>query len=185
MPTRAEQRRQTEDRILAAARKIFAERGYDRTTIRAIATSARTDPGLVMRYYGSKQALFAYVTRAERETERENAPPADPRAVPEFLITALRAKLTDEPVEFLAMLRSMLTHPESARDVCDTLNELQRQAAAALPGDDAALRVGLGGALMIGTIIGRYIMELDGLQDAPVDAIIERLRPAFEALLTS
>ena len=40
-PTRAEQRRRSEERILAAARQLFAEVGYDRTTIRAVASAGR------------------------------------------------------------------------------------------------------------------------------------------------
>ena len=57
--TRAQQRQQTEARILAAARRLFADLGYDRTTIRAVAASAGVDAGLVMHYFKSKDALFA------------------------------------------------------------------------------------------------------------------------------
>ncbi|MFG1604147.1 TetR family transcriptional regulator [Actinoplanes sp. NPDC049265] len=59
---RAEQRRRTEARILAAARHLFAAVGYDRTTIRAVAAAAEVDAGLVMHYFGSKDALFAQAT---------------------------------------------------------------------------------------------------------------------------
>src|SRR5689334_16166735 len=45
--------------ILEAARERFAADGYERATIRAIATQADIDPALVMRYYGSKEGLFA------------------------------------------------------------------------------------------------------------------------------
>src|SRR5919201_1321688 len=45
--------------ILAAARERFAADGYERATIRAIAKDARIDPAMVMRYYGSKERLFA------------------------------------------------------------------------------------------------------------------------------
>src|SRR5689334_16457158 len=61
-PTRAEQRRNTEARILDQARRLFAESGYDRTTIRAVATAADVDPGLVMHYFRSKEELFARAT---------------------------------------------------------------------------------------------------------------------------
>ena len=54
-------REATAARILAAARSLFAQRGYERTTIRAIATRARVDPSLVMQHYSSKDALFALV----------------------------------------------------------------------------------------------------------------------------
>src|SRR5262249_52985683 len=45
--------------ILAAARERFAAEGYERATIRAIAADAAIDPAMVMRYYGSKEKLFA------------------------------------------------------------------------------------------------------------------------------
>ena len=51
--TRAEQRRRTEARILTAARQMFADVGYDRTTIRAVAAAVGVDAGLVMHYFGS------------------------------------------------------------------------------------------------------------------------------------
>src|SRR5262245_60443350 len=45
--------------ILAAARVRFAADGYDRATIRSIAADAGIDPAMVMRYYGTKDKLFA------------------------------------------------------------------------------------------------------------------------------
>jgi AcrR family transcriptional regulator len=49
----------TRARILEAARRRFARRGYGGTTIRAVAADAGIDPAMVMRYYGSKDGLFA------------------------------------------------------------------------------------------------------------------------------
>src|SRR3954469_13789135 len=45
--------------ILAAARQRFAESGFERATIRAIAADANIDPSMVMRYFGNKDELFA------------------------------------------------------------------------------------------------------------------------------
>lgn len=47
--------------IEAAARRLFAEQGYERTVIRDIAAAADIDPAMVMRYFGSKERLFAEV----------------------------------------------------------------------------------------------------------------------------
>ena len=58
-------RRTSEDTkatILAAARERFAADGYDRATIRAIASDADIDPSMVMRYYGNKDKLFTAAT---------------------------------------------------------------------------------------------------------------------------
>ena len=48
--------------ILKAAQELFAELGYARTTVRDIAARAAIDPAMVMRYFGSKDALFARAT---------------------------------------------------------------------------------------------------------------------------
>ncbi|MFZ1103905.1 MAG: helix-turn-helix domain-containing protein, partial [Hyphomicrobiaceae bacterium] len=45
--------------ILTAARELFAAHGYERTTVRDIAARASIDAAMVMRYFGSKDALFA------------------------------------------------------------------------------------------------------------------------------
>lgn len=50
--------RETRARILAAAKHRFATDGYERTTIRAVATDAAIDPSMVMRYFKSKDKLF-------------------------------------------------------------------------------------------------------------------------------
>src|ERR1700689_3155487 len=58
---RAEQRRRTEARILDAATQVFFSAGYDRATIRAVASAAEVDAGPVMHYFGSKQELYRRV----------------------------------------------------------------------------------------------------------------------------
>jgi hypothetical protein len=50
--------RTTRDTILDAARPLFAERGFNGTTIRDIADAAGVSPALVMKLTGSKAALF-------------------------------------------------------------------------------------------------------------------------------
>src|SRR6185312_12108963 len=106
MSTRAEQRRNTEARILEAAKRMFADLGYERTTIRGVAAAAGVDGGLVMHYFGSKVELF---TRAA-ELSAEPDPSGPPDQVAEQLLASLARRLHDEPVGSLAVLRSMLTH---------------------------------------------------------------------------
>ena len=52
LPVRVLRSQPTRDRILAAARLIFARDGYERTTIRAVAAEAAINPAMVMRYFG-------------------------------------------------------------------------------------------------------------------------------------
>src|SRR5256885_13638653 len=72
--SRAEQRRRTEARILGAATQVFFSAGYDRTTIRAVASGAGVDAGLVMHYFGSKQELYRRVIDAAPVPEVSGTP---------------------------------------------------------------------------------------------------------------
>jgi AcrR family transcriptional regulator len=177
--SRAEQRRRTQDRILVAARRLFAEHGYDRTTIRAVAAEANTDPGLVMRYFESKEKLFARVAVVDRHEPIGGTP----EQVAELLLAMLGAKVAAEPVGALAAVRSMFTHPEAAREVREAMLGEQRQAAGTMPAEDADLRAGLIGALTLGTVIGRYLLGLDGLRDAPPERIVALLRRSFHSIV--
>ena len=51
----------TRERIAVAARSLFADLGYERTTFRGIAAAAGVDPALVVHFYGSKDELFRQV----------------------------------------------------------------------------------------------------------------------------
>ena len=48
----------TRERILLAARQIFSRHGFGETGVRDIARRADVSPGLVSRYFGSKEGLF-------------------------------------------------------------------------------------------------------------------------------
>jgi AcrR family transcriptional regulator len=52
---------------LKSAGQLFAELGYDKTTIRLIADAASVDPKLVMHYFGSKQKLFMSTVKVPTE----------------------------------------------------------------------------------------------------------------------
>src|SRR5919202_2219610 len=48
----------TRGAILDAARRRFADAGYDGASIRAIAADAGVDPAVVLHFFGSKDGLF-------------------------------------------------------------------------------------------------------------------------------
>src|SRR5918999_5397431 len=48
----------TREAILAAASRTFAQHGYDRASLRAIAAEAGVDQKLIAYFFGSKQQLF-------------------------------------------------------------------------------------------------------------------------------
>lgn len=45
--------------IVRAAKQCFAQKGYDRATMREIGLIANVDPSLIVHYFGNKEQLFA------------------------------------------------------------------------------------------------------------------------------
>ncbi|MEV4512228.1 TetR family transcriptional regulator [Dactylosporangium sp. NPDC049525] len=179
-PTRAQQRHQTEARILTAARQMFAELGYDRTTIRAVASAAGVDAGLVMHYFGSKDQLFSRAA----ELPADQLHMGTPEQVAEALLTSLANRLDSEPVASLAVLRSMLTNTDAAERYRAAAEPQLSQITAAIPTADAEIRASLLSAIVHGVIIERYLLRLGGLANAAPEQIIDLLRPCFQTLAT-
>ncbi|WP_248964209.1 TetR/AcrR family transcriptional regulator [Sphaerisporangium perillae] len=101
----------------------------------------------------------------------------------ERLLETLGVKLSGLPPTSLAMMRSMLTHPEAASSARAALGGQIDQIGAALPGDDARLRAALVTSVMIGVTIGHQLLDLDPLRDAPREEIERLMRPCLLALL--
>src|SRR5437588_8367328 len=49
---------ETREQILSTARRLFAENGYEGTTIRGIAAEAGVNPALVHHFFGTKEQVF-------------------------------------------------------------------------------------------------------------------------------
>jgi AcrR family transcriptional regulator len=176
--SRAEQRRRTEARILDAATQVFFSAGYDRATIRAVASAARVDAGLVMHYFGSKQELFQRVIDAAPVPEVSGAP----GQAAEQLLASLADRLANEPVASLALLRSMLTNPEAASAAGAGIARYQAQIARAIPADDADLRAAIISAITLGITVSRHLIKSDELASANPAQVIELLRPCMLSL---
>ena len=61
---KAEEQQHTKERIIAAAAKVLAERGYEATTLREISREAQAAPGLVHYYFGGKDHLLVEALQA-------------------------------------------------------------------------------------------------------------------------
>src|SRR5215813_587030 len=60
----SEEQQRTKERIIAAASKVLAEKGYDATTLREISREAQAAPGLVHYYFGGKDELLSQALQA-------------------------------------------------------------------------------------------------------------------------
>jgi AcrR family transcriptional regulator len=176
--SRAEQRRRTETRILDAATQVFFSAGYDRATIRAVASAAGVDAGLVMHYFGSKQELFRRVIDAVPVSEVSAAP----GQAAEQILAGLADRLESEPVASLTLLRSMLTNPEAAAAASAGIARYQARIASAIPADDADLRAAIISAITLGLTVSRHLLKSDVLATAEPAQVIRLLRPVMLSL---
>jgi AcrR family transcriptional regulator len=176
--SRAEQRRRTEARILDAASQIFLTAGYDRATIRAVASAAGVDAGLVMHYFESKQELFRRVIDAAPIPEAGGAP----GQAAEQILATLAGRLASEPAASLALLRSMLTSPEAASAASTAMARYQAQIARAIPAGDAGLRAAIISAIILGIMVSRHLIKSDELATADPAEVITLLRPCMLSL---
>lgn len=83
-------REASRDRILESALRLFAEHGYERTSIRMIAREAGISQGLTYNYFASKEALLRAIFERSMEDVRMSfggaAAGATPRARIEGLV---------------------------------------------------------------------------------------------------
>ena len=61
MPTNEHSALSSHDRILMAAKRLFAQQGYENTSTVAIAREAGTSESQLMKHYGSKQGLLVAI----------------------------------------------------------------------------------------------------------------------------
>jgi AcrR family transcriptional regulator len=176
--SRAEQRRRTEARILDAATRLFLAAGYERTTIRAVASAAGVDAGLVMHYFGSKQELFRRVIDAAPVPEVSGTP----GQATEQILATLADRLANEPAASLTILRSMLTNTEAASVISEGMTRYQTQIAQAIPAGDASLRAAIISAFILGVTVSRHLIKSDELATADPAQVISLLRPCMISL---
>jgi len=83
MTTKTTSALSSHDRILLAAKRLFAESGYENTSTVAIARDAGTSESQLMKHFGSKQGLLVaifdrgWASIGERIKAIPNGSPAD------------------------------------------------------------------------------------------------------------
>ncbi|MFE5797290.1 TetR family transcriptional regulator [Streptomyces sp. NPDC056503] len=177
------------ERILAAARTRFAERGYDKTSVRGIAEDAGVDPALVHHYFGTKDEVFAAAIEVSFEPALVVPAILDgPReAVGErlarFFVGVWENPATRAPL--LAVIRSAVTH-EAAAKVLRTfvLRRLLERIADGLAVPDPKLRAELAASQMIGIVILRYVLQVEPLASADPERIVAEVAPTLQRYLT-
>ncbi|MEV4003716.1 TetR family transcriptional regulator [Actinomadura sp. NPDC049753] len=179
---------ETREKILAAARDLFAEKGYDGASLRAIARAAEVDPALVHHFFGNKEGVFVEAMRF----------PVDPSVLLPRIMSFPRDRIgeamvriflqvwgdEDRRAPMLAMLRSAMTNERAVvllrEFVTSALFGRASQATEAAP-----LAIQAAAGQMIGLMILRYVLRVEPLASASEDELIELVAPTLQRYLTS
>ena len=174
----------TREAILKVARREFATRGYDATSLRLIAAQAEVDPALVIHYFGTKDNLFVAATGLPAGLPGAIASLAG-IPVTDFPAALVRAYLElvdsdDSRNAILALVRSAVSHERAAAMLREFLTaQLLPVIARLTQRDDARLRASLVAAQLIGIAVLRHVIRVEPLARATPDEIAALAAPAI------
>lgn len=179
--------------IIEAARTLFGQEGYNKTTLRGIARAAGVDPALIHHYFNGKPELFTATFAMGRE---HHPGPRWERLFRDTPSEELGAALVrdffstwDAPgnrERFIAFSRSSLTEDEATRATREYLGRevLGRLVTELNPRYQfPQLRASLITATLYGVGMARWVTGHDALAKASVDLLVWHLGPVVQQIL--
>jgi AcrR family transcriptional regulator len=179
----------TREAILDAARRTFAEQGYQQATIRGVAELAGVDPALVHHYFGTKQDLFVAAVQLPVNPigQLMAALAEEPEQVGRRLVETFLS-IWDHAAEqspLLALIRSAVADERAAAMLREFITEeVLGQIAGRLGSPDADLRATLVGSQLIGLAMARYIVRVEPVASAPAAQVAAAVGPTLQRYLT-
>jgi len=175
--------------LIAAAREVFVEKGYDGATVRAIAAKAGVDAAMVNHWFGGKEGLFAQSVLQL---------PFDP--------SEILKRLLDGPVEqageriirtfvtvwdatgggtFAALIRSVTSQQEVANALKSFfVNAIFKNLLTEIGAEQRELRATLCATQMVGLGIVRYVVRFEPLASTDLETVVKAIAPNMQRYLT-
>jgi AcrR family transcriptional regulator len=180
----------TRESILEAARQLFADKGFDATTVRAIAADAGCDPAMIHHFFGTKEDLF----RATLQF------PIDPATeIPQIVaggrdevgqrLVAMFVKIWDSPTGAVgaSLIRSAMSNEWTLRLMREFLTtQILRRLVTEIDLDpaEAPLRISLVASQLAGLAMMRYIIKLEPLASLPAEQVVALIGPNVQHYVT-
>jgi AcrR family transcriptional regulator len=179
----------TQDDIVAAARKLFAEYGYRGATMRAIAREANVDAALIHHFFTSKEGVFAAAMEDAFPAPEaiDQVVGAGPEGLSErlvrFFLSLWERPDTREPM--LAVLRSAVSYEEAARLLNEFISErVLGRIVRGIDRPDPPMRANLIGSQLVGLAMIRYVIKVEPVASASVEALVGALVPTIDRYLS-
>jgi AcrR family transcriptional regulator len=176
----------TSDDVLGAARGLFAERGYQATTVRAIAAAAGVTPAMINHFFGSKEKVFLAAIAMPLDPDALLATLLDgPREqLPERLVATFVSawRSADTGPALQSMLRAAVTGEQHAAGMPAFAAELWLPRLANALGV-ARLRVAAAVSVLLGQALTGLLLGIEPLASAPDEELVAVYAPAVRAVL--
>jgi len=178
----------TRSEILDAARAEFSAKGYDASSLRAIARLAEVDPALVHHYFDGKAALFVEAMSIPvNPSFLVDALLAGPRESIGERLAATFFDIWDSPQgreRLVALIRSAVSNEDAARMLSEFLaREVFARVALSMDVPQPHLRAGMAAAQMIGLAMLRYVIGFEPVVRASAKEIVGLVAPTLQAYL--
>lgn len=179
----------TRGEILEAARRAFAERGFQGTSMRAVAAAAGVDAALVHHYFGSKGDLFLAAAGLPVDPrDLLGAVFADGTAGAGVRLLSTMMGVWDRPEmqeRLVALVRAGLGgDPAGETLLRDAIGQLVVATVRAhLPPDDADVRVQLVVTQVVGLVVARYVLRFEPVASLPAAEVAALVGPTLQRYL--
>ncbi len=166
--------------ILAAAKERFAKSGFERATIRAIAADANIDPSMVMRYFGSKDQLFAAAADFDLQIPDLSGTEHDQLGA---RIVAYFMDRWERDEALVVLLRSSTTNHGAAQRMQDIFAGQLLPVVAKINPSEPARRAGLIATQTLGMALCRYVLRLPPIVAMSHNEMVSWLGPTVQRYL--
>lgn len=181
---------ESRDQILDTARRLFAEHGFEGTSLRQIARETGVDPAMVHHFFKGKDELFALSVALPADPEKVlagvNGYSPEDRA--EAIVRAV-LRLWESPAQhsLVAFLRGTIGSKAKTLLLRELVQRtILSRIMAGVPGPPAevAMRGNLVATQMMGVMLVRYVIRLEPLASASSDDVVRLVAPNVQHYLT-
>jgi len=176
--------------ILDTARRLFAEHGFEGTSLRQVAREAGVDPAMIHHFFKGKDELFAQSVALPADPAHvlEGVDRHDPGQRAEAIVWAV-LRLWESPAQH--SLEAFVRGAIGSKAKTLLLKEMVTRAIlsrimAGVTGtpEEVAIRANLVATQMVGLMLVRYVVRMEPLASAPPGDVVALIAPNVQHYLT-
>jgi AcrR family transcriptional regulator len=174
------------ERIIASARILFADKGFDGASIRAIAAEADVDASLIRHYFGDKSGLLVATMQLPVNPVEliGSLLSGGPDGLASRLLTTFLGTWDQHPDVIAGVIRTAVSSAEAGSPFVQMMKALVLpRLVDVLPGTDRDLRATLVMSQVAGLAVARYVLRLDSVATAPAAAVVAAYSPSLQRLI--